>query len=67
MAGDPHAVTVYQSPAAGNRAFAVIANNGGSTPRTLLAVVDLEAVLDAPRTGHVVTSLPAGAVRFVAF
>jgi hypothetical protein len=67
MAGDPHAVTVYQSPATGNRAFAVLANNGGSIARTFLAVVDLQAVLDAPRTGHLVTSLPASAVRFVAF
>jgi hypothetical protein len=66
-AGDPHAVTVYRSPATGNRAFAVLSNNGGTTPRTFLAIVDLQAVLDAPRTGHVVTTLPAGAITFKAF
>lgn len=34
---------------------------------TFLAVVDLEGLLKAPRTGHVVNNpLPAGVVKFVA-
>lgn len=59
---DPHTVTAYVSPNDG-RALGVIENEDFS----FLAVVDLQALLSAPgRTGHVVTTLPAGAVTFIA-
>jgi len=59
---DPHTVTAYVSPNSG-KAFGVMGN--GST--TFLAIVDLQGLLSAPRTGHVVNSpLPPGVVTFVA-
>jgi hypothetical protein len=60
---DPHTVTAYVSPNDG-KAFAVLENSDFS----FLAVVDLQGLLGAPRTGgHVVTEpLPAGLVTFVA-
>jgi hypothetical protein len=59
---DPHPVTAYVSPNSG-KAFAVLENGDF----TFLAVVDLQGLLSAPRTGHVVNNpLPAGLVTFVA-
>jgi len=59
---DPHTVTAYVSPNS-HKAFAVLGN--GSF--TLLAVVDIEGMLKAPRTGNMVTNpLPAGLVTFIA-
>jgi hypothetical protein len=59
---DPHTVTAYVSPNS-KRALAVL----GRENVTFLAVVDLEGLLKAPRTGHVVNEpLPAGLVTFVA-
>jgi hypothetical protein len=59
---DPHTVTAYVSPNSG-KAFAVLGDAGFS----FLAVVDLQGLLSAPRTGHVVNNpLPAGLVTFIA-
>jgi hypothetical protein len=60
---DPHTVTAYVSPNDG-KAFGVLENGDFS----FLAVVDLQGLLAAPRTGaHVVTEpLPAGLVTFIA-
>ena len=60
---DPHTVTAYVSPNSG-KAFGVLENGGFS----YVAVVDLQGLLSAPRTGaHTVTSpLPAGLVTFIA-
>jgi hypothetical protein len=60
---DPHTVTAYVSPNSG-KAYAVLENGEFS----YLAVVDLQGVLSAPRTGaHTATSpLPAGLVTFIA-
>jgi hypothetical protein len=60
---DPHTVTAYVSPNSG-KAFGVLENGDFS----FLAVVDLQGLLSAPRTGgHVVTDpLPAGIVTFIA-
>jgi hypothetical protein len=60
---DPHSVTAYVSPN-DSKAFAVLENSDFS----FLAVVDLQGLLSAPRTGlHVVTEpLPAGVVTFIA-
>jgi hypothetical protein len=59
---DPHTVTAYVSPNT-HKALAVLAN----ADNTFLAVVDLQGLLSAPRTGHVVNNpLPAGLVKFVA-
>jgi len=59
---DPHPVTAYVSPNS-NKAFGVLGNG----TFTFLAVVDLQGLLSAPRTGHVVNNpLPAGLVTFIA-
>jgi len=59
---DPHPVTAYVSPNSG-KAFGVLENE----EFTFLAVVDLQGLLLAPRTGHVVNDpLPAGVVTFIA-
>jgi hypothetical protein len=60
---DPHTVTAYVSPNS-KKAFGVLGNSDFS----FLAVIDLEGLLKAPRTGgHTVTSpLPAGLVTFIA-
>jgi hypothetical protein len=59
---DPHTVTAYVSPNSG-KAFGVLQN--GQT--TFLAILDLQGLLSAPRTGHVVNDpLPPGVVTFVA-
>jgi hypothetical protein len=59
---DPHTVTAYVSPNTG-KALAVIGNGDAS----FLAVIDLEGLLKAPRTGIKVNNpLPAGLVTFVA-
>ena len=60
---DPHTVTAYVSPNS-KKAYAVLANGDN----TYLAVVDLQGMLNAPRTGaHVVTEpIPAGLVTFIA-
>jgi hypothetical protein len=59
---DPHTVTAYVSPNDG-KAFGVLENGDFS----FLAVVDLQGLLSAPRTGHVVNEpLPAGVVTFIA-
>jgi hypothetical protein len=59
---DPHTVTAYVSPNSG-KAFGVLENGDFS----FLAVVDLQGLLSAARTGaHVVTEpLPAGLVTFI--
>jgi hypothetical protein len=66
---DPHTVTSYVSPNSG-KALAVLGNfsfTGTTSGPTFLAIVDLQGLLNAPRTGHVVNSpLPAGLVTFVA-
>ena len=60
---DPHTVTAYVSPNSG-KAFGVLENEDFS----FLAVVDLQGLLSAPRTGgHTVTNpIPAGIVTFIA-
>jgi hypothetical protein len=59
---DPHTVTAYVSPNS-HKAFGVLENGDFS----FVAIVDLQGLLSAPRTGHVVNEpLPAGLVTFVA-
>jgi len=59
---DPHTVTAYVSPNS-HKAYAVMANDDFS----FLAVVDLQGLLSASRTGHVVNNpLPAGLVTYIA-
>jgi len=62
---DPHTVTAYVSPN-DNKAFGVLENGDFS----FLAVIDLQGLLNAPRTApgsHVATEpLPAGVVTFIA-
>ena len=59
---DPHTVTAYVSPNS-KKAYAVLENGDFS----FLAVVDLQGLLSASRTGHVVNEpLPAGLVTFIA-
>ncbi len=61
MGFDPHTVTAYVSPNSG-KALGVLTDGGHS----FVAVVDLDGLLKAPRTGHVVNNpLPAGLVTFV--
>jgi hypothetical protein len=57
---DPHTVTAYVSPNSG-KAYAVLENADFS----YLAIVDLQALLGATRSGHTVTTIPAGAVTFI--
>jgi len=58
---DPHTVTAYVSPNS-HKAFAVLENGDFS----FVAIVDLQGLLSAPRTGHVVNDpLPAGLVTFI--
>ena len=60
--GDPHTVTAYVSPNT-HKAYGVLENRDF----TYVAIVDLQGLLSAPRTGHVVNGrLPAGLVTFVA-
>ena len=62
MGFDPHTVTAYVSPNNG-KAYGVLENGDFS----FLAVVDLQGLLSASRTGHVVNNpLPAGAVTYIA-
>jgi hypothetical protein len=62
MGFDPHTVTAYTSPNT-HKAFGVVANDGF----TFLGVIDLQGLLSAPRTGHVVNNpLPAGLVTYIA-
>jgi hypothetical protein len=62
MGFDPHTVTAYVSPNSG-KAYGVLENGDFS----FVAVVDLQGLLSAPRTGHVVNEpLPAGLVTFIA-
>ena len=59
---DPHTVTAYVSPNS-HKAYGVIENGDFS----FVAILDLQGLLNAPRTGHVVNNpLPAGLVTFVA-
>ncbi len=59
---DPHTVTAYVSPNS-HKAYGVLENSDFS----FVAIVDLQGLLSAPRTGHVVNEpLPAGLVTFVA-
>jgi hypothetical protein len=60
---DPHTVTSYVSPNT-KKAYAVFENGDFS----YLALVDIQAMLSAPRTGaHTVTNpIPAGIVTFIA-
>jgi hypothetical protein len=60
---DPHTVTAYVSPNS-KKALAVLENSAF----TFLAVIDLQALLSAPRTpeGHVaVDPLPAGIITYI--
>jgi len=59
---DPHTVTAYVSPNS-KKAYGVLENGDFS----YVAIVDLQGLLNAPRTGpHTVTSpIPAGLVTFV--
>jgi hypothetical protein len=59
---DPHTVTAYVSPNS-HKSYAVLENGDFS----YLAVIDIQAMLSAPRTGaHTVTSpIPAGIVTFI--
>ena len=54
---DPHTVTAYVSPNNG-KAYAVMAN-GYAGPPTYLAVIDIQALLNAPRTTGTHTVDPA--------
>jgi hypothetical protein len=68
MGDDPHTTTAYTSPNT-SRAFAVVSNGDGVAP-TWLAVIDIEAMLAAPRGGaHAVAAdfdlVGHGVVRFV--
>jgi len=59
---DPHTVTAYVSPNS-KKAYGVLENRDFS----FVAIVDLQGLLSAARTGHVVNEpLPAGLVTFVA-
>ncbi|HJU11749.1 MAG TPA: hypothetical protein VJ728_12775 [Candidatus Binataceae bacterium] len=60
---DPHTVTAYVSPNSG-KAIGLMASG---PPPNCLAVIDMAAVLGAPRgtDGHTVMSLPSGAISFV--
>lgn len=60
---DPHTVTAYVSPNS-HKAYAVLENSDFS----FVAIIDIQAMLSAPRTGpHTVTDpIPAGIVTFVA-
>jgi hypothetical protein len=60
---DPHTVTAYVSPNT-HKAYAVLENDDF----TFVAIIDIQAMLSAPRTGaHTVTNpIPAGIVTFVA-
>jgi hypothetical protein len=59
---DPHTVTAYVSPNS-KKAFGVLENDSNA----FLAVVDLQGLLSAPRTGHVVNMpIPSGLITFVA-
>ena len=60
---DPHTVTAYVSPNT-HKAYAVLENVDFS----FVAIIDIQAMLNAPRTGaHTVTNpIPAGIVTFVA-
>jgi hypothetical protein len=60
---DPHTVTAYVSPNTG-KATALMASG---PPPNCLAVIDMAAVLSAPRAsdGHTVTSLASGVISFV--
>ena len=61
MGVDPHTVTAYVSPNT-HKGYGVLKDRSDS----YVAVVDLEGLLTAPRTGHTVNSpLPAGLVTFV--
>jgi hypothetical protein len=59
---DPHTVTAYVSPNT-HKAYAVLENNAFN----FVAIIDIQAMLSAPRTGaHTVTSpIPAGIVTFI--
>jgi hypothetical protein len=60
---DPHTVTAYVSPNT-HKAYAVLENGAF----TYVAIIDIQAMLNAPRTGgHTVTDpIPAGIITFVA-
>jgi hypothetical protein len=68
IGGDPHPVTAYVSPTS-KKAFALIADR--RRPRGFIAVVDLRALLSAPRTAGTHTVDPSvdliatGVVRYV--
>jgi hypothetical protein len=69
MGCDPHTVTAYVSPNTG-KALGVVTDYGPNycVNPTYLGIIDLQALLSAPRTGAhtAVTPLPAGIVTFVA-
>ena len=57
---DPHTVTAYVSPNT-HKAYAVLENSDFS----FVAIIDIQAMLSAPRTVHTVNSpIPAGIVTF---
>ena len=67
MGMDPHTATAYISPNTG-RAFGLLANGDGVNP-TWLAIIDIEAMLSAPRLGHTVDTsydlVAHGVVSFI--
>jgi hypothetical protein len=59
---DPHTVTAYVSPNT-KKAYGVLENE----EFTYVAIIDLQGLLSAPRTGHTVNNpLPTGLVTFIA-
>jgi len=64
MGFDPHTVTAYVSPNSGKGLGVLVSDGSAGTPH-FLAVVDLEGLLSAPRTGHIVNTIPAGVITFV--
>jgi hypothetical protein len=64
---DPHTVTTYVSPNSGNATAVMAGYPLGEPPPNCLAVIDMAAVLNAPRAedGHSVTALPPDAISFV--
>jgi hypothetical protein len=62
---DPHTTTAYVSPNTGKPLGVLTGVEPGTTP-TFLAVIDMEGLLKAPRTGHVVNNpIPAGLITFI--
>jgi len=62
---DPHTTTAYVSPNTG-KALGVLTGVNVSGAPNFLGVIDIQGLLAAPRTGHVVNNpIPAGLVTYV--